>query len=51
MMATLLSFITTDVTIDPLKSIRLRAIEEGVLQRTDPEAVCLILNTQEAAFV
>lgn len=38
--------LTTDTTIDPLKSVRIRVIEEGVVQVTDPEAICLITNTQ-----
>ena len=35
-------------TEDPLKSVRIRVAEEGVLELTDPSAVCLIVNTQNA---
>jgi len=43
--------LTTDTTVDPLKSVRIRVIEEGILQLTDPKAVCLIVNTQRASDV
>ncbi len=38
--------LSTDTTTDPFKSVRVRAVEEGVLQMTDPRAVVLISNTQ-----
>lgn len=38
--------LSTDVTVDPFKSVRVRAVEEGVLQMTDPRAVVLISGTQ-----
>ena len=37
----------TDTEIDPFKSVRIRAVEMGTLQLTDPGAVCLIEGTQE----
>ena len=36
----------TEVTVDPFKSVRVRAVEMGVLQLTDPKAVCVISGTQ-----
>lgn len=33
---------------DPYKSITVRVVEEGVLQLTDPKAICLIRGTQGA---
>jgi len=39
--------LTTDTTIDPLKNVRMRAIEEGICQLTDPKAVTLIIGTQK----
>jgi len=38
--------LSTDVTVDPFRSVRVRAVEEGVLQMTDPRAVVLIAGTQ-----
>lgn len=38
--------LTTDITTDPYKSVRIRSVEQGVCQLTDPKAVCLIANTQ-----
>ena len=38
--------LSTDVTEDPFKSVRVRAVEEGVLQITDPSASVLIEGTQ-----
>ncbi len=38
--------LTTDVEVDPFKSTRIRAVEMGVTQQTDPKACCLIINTQ-----
>jgi hypothetical protein len=38
--------LTTEVTTDPFKSVRIRAVEMGKTQLTDPEAVCVILGTQ-----
>lgn len=37
----------TTTTEDPYKSVRIRAVEEGVLQLTDPKAVVLIIGTQD----
>ena len=39
----------TNTTIDPFKSVRIRAVEMGVTQLTDPKAICLIKNTAETA--
>ncbi len=36
----------TDTEVDPFKSTRIRAVEMGVTQLTDPGAVCLIKSTQ-----
>ena len=38
--------LSTDVEVDAFKSTRIRAVEEGVLQMTDPSAVVLIKATQ-----
>ena len=38
--------LTTNVTDDPLKSWRLRVVEEGQLQLTNPKAIVLISKTQ-----
>ena len=43
--------LSTDTLIDPFKSIRIRAVQMGQLQLTDPEAVCLIQNTQGVGAV
>jgi len=40
--------LTTDTFIDPLKSVRIRIVEEGIVQRTDPEAIVFYVNTQNA---
>ena len=39
----------SDVTTDPYKSVRIRVVEEGVTELTDPKSVVLISNTQAAA--
>lgn len=31
---------------DPYKSLKIRVVEEGVVELTDPKAICLIKNTQ-----
>ena len=36
--------LSTDVTTDPYKSVRIRAVEVGVTQITDPNAAVLIHN-------
>jgi len=36
----------TNTTIDPFRSVRIRAVEMGVTQLTDPKAAVLIRNTQ-----
>ena len=41
--------LSTDVETDAFKSVRVRAVEEGVLQLTDPSACVLIEGTQSAA--
>lgn len=41
--------LTTNTTEDPLKSVRIRIAEEGVLELTDPKAVCLIKDVQAYA--
>ncbi len=33
---------------DPYRSLKIRIVEEGVVEFTDPKAVCLIYNTQHA---
>ena len=38
----------SDVTTDPYKSIRIRVVEEGVTELTDPKAIVLIRNTLAA---
>lgn len=38
--------LTTEVTTDPFKSVRIRAVEMGITQLTDPKAVCFIRNTE-----
>jgi hypothetical protein len=38
----------SDVKEDPFKSTRIRVVEEGMLELTDPRAVCLILGTQHS---
>lgn len=38
--------LTTNVESDPFKSTRIRAVEMGVTQLTDPKAVCLIQGTE-----
>jgi hypothetical protein len=43
--------LTTNIEIDPFKSTRIRAVEVGVTQLTDPNAVVLIMNTQRTADV
>ena len=37
----------TTTIVDPYKSTKIRAVEMGVTQLTDPKAVCLISNTQQ----
>jgi hypothetical protein len=37
--------LTTNVTEDPLKSWRIRIVQEGIVELTDPKAVCLIIRT------
>ena len=37
----------TKTVIDPFKSVKIRAVEMGVTQLTDPKAVCLIKGTQD----
>lgn len=41
--------LTTNTTEDPFKSVRIRAVEEGQVQLTDPLAIVLIKNTQSAS--
>ncbi len=36
----------TETITDPFKSVKIRVVEMGVTQLTDPRAVCLISNTQ-----
>jgi hypothetical protein len=38
----------SDVKEDPFKSTRIRVVEEGMLEYTDPRAVCVIYGTQDA---
>lgn len=40
--------LSTDTTVDPFKSTRIRVIQEGVVAVTDPLAICLIKGTQSA---
>ena len=40
---------TTDTTMDAFKSTRIRAVEVGVTQLTDPDSVVIIRNTQRTA--
>lgn len=42
--------LSTDVTIDPFRSVRVRAVEMGVTQLTDPKAVVLIRDTQRTGY-
>lgn len=37
--------LTTDTKVDPFKSTRIRVVERGVTQVTDPNAICLIRGT------
>ncbi len=37
----------TDIEVDPFRTTRIRAVEMGVTQLTDPSAICLISNTQD----
>lgn len=37
--------LSTDTTVDPLKSTRIRVVQEGVVAVTDPLAICLIKGT------
>ncbi len=39
--------LSTKIEIDPFKSTKIRAVEMGVTQLTDPKAVCLIAGTQD----
>jgi len=39
--------LTTIMKEDPLKSTLVRVAELGVLQVTDPKAMCLIMNTEQ----
>lgn len=32
---------------DPYRSVKIRVVEEGVVELTDPKAICLIKNTQD----
>ena len=41
--------LTSDTTLDPLKSWRIRIAEEGVLELTDPLAIVAIRGTQRTA--
>ena len=41
--------LTTETIIDPFKSVKVRAVEQGVLQLTDPKACVLISGTQSTA--
>lgn len=43
--------LTTDTKVDAFKSTRIRAVEVGVTQLTDPDAVVIIRNTQRASEV
>lgn len=36
----------SDTTVDPYKSVRIRVVEEGATELTDPKAVVLIINTR-----
>ena len=36
----------TETVVDPFKSVKIRAVEMGVTQLTDPGAACLIVNTE-----
>ncbi len=38
----------TETIIDPFKSVKIRAVQEGITQLTDPDAVVLYINTQSA---
>jgi|GEM_PF-1044553 len=38
--------LSTDVTVDPFRSVRIRAVEEGATLLTDPKACVLIKGTQ-----
>jgi len=38
--------LTTNTTVDPFKSVRIRVVEMGITQMTDPNALCLIKGTQ-----
>lgn len=40
--------LTTDVQVEPLKDVRIRAAEYGVLQITDPKSMVLITGTEKA---
>lgn len=37
--------LSTDTTVDPFKSTRIRVVQEGVVAVTDPLAICIIKNT------
>ena len=41
--------LSTDVEVDPYKGTRIRSVEMGVTQLTDPSAAVLIINTQSAS--
>lgn len=38
--------LSTNTTVDPFKSVRIRVVEEGTVNLTDPKAVVLLTNTQ-----
>jgi len=38
----------SDVKEDPFKSTRIRVVEEGMFEYTDPRAVCIIYGTEDA---
>ena len=38
--------LSTDLKVDPFRSTRIRAVEEGVTLLTDPQACVLLINTQ-----
>ena len=40
--------LTTETLTDPLKSVKIRAVEIGATHVTDPKAICLITGTQGA---